>query len=321
MKVLVTGGAGFIGSHLVDKLVEGGSEVRVLDDLSSGQLEIIEDNVVGNRVEFVEGSVLDRKVVARAVRNVDAVVHLAAIVSVPLSVLNPQWTYEVNVYGTKVLLDQCVVNRVGSFVFASSCAVYGEASYVPIDEVHPTDPLSPYAEAKLAAEQMCIKGYCREGLRTSVLRLFNAYGLRQANNGYAGVISCFAERLTKGMPITIYGDGLQTRDFVHVSDVVQAVWLSLNKSDSKGVFNIASGRPVRIRELADIMAKLLDLERPSIAFEKPREGDIRNSHGDFSKAKKKLGYRPRKDLQEGLSELLENMEAAQSAAAKEVVIS
>jgi len=303
LKVLVTGGAGFIASYLVDKLIREGCEVTVLDDLSSGLLENIGDHVAKDDVEFVEGSILDRKVVAQAVHGVDAVVHLAAVVSVPFSVLNPERTYEVNVYGTKVLLDQCVSNGVEKFVFASSCAVYGEASYLPIDEVHPTDPLSPYAESKLVTEQMCVKDYGSR-LGMVALRLFNVYGQGQAYNGYAGVITAFAKCLEAREPLIIFGDGFQTRDFIHVSDVARAVWLTLTRADAGGIFNIASGRAVRIRELAEIMADIADVEDLQIDFEKPREGDVRHSHGDYSEARRVLGYVPEKDLREGLQELL-----------------
>ena len=317
----MTGGAGFIGSHLVDRLVSQGCEVRVFDDLSSGRLENMKDHIGENCVEFVEGSLLDRRAVSDLVRSVDAVVHLAAIVSVPFSISNPERTYDVNVYGTKVLLDQCVANGVERVVFGSSCAVYGEASYVPIDELHSTDPLSPYAETKLVAEQMLVKDYGGECLSAVALRFFNVYGRRQAGNNYAGVISSFMEHLTRGMPLIIYGDGRQTRDFVHVSDVVEAVWLALKQKDSEGVFNIASGKPVRIRELAKIMSRLVNVEEPSIVFEDPREGDIRNSHGDYSKAMEKLGYQPRKTLNMGLSELLEDIEVAGKKAVREATIS
>ena len=154
LKILVTGGAGFIGSHVVDMLVKKGCTVRVLDDLSSGAFRNIEDHMVNDRVNFIHGSILDQDVVTKALRGVNQVVHLAAIVNVPFSIVHPELTYEVNVHGTKVLLDQCVKKGVERFVFASSCAVYGEASYVPIDEVHPTEPLS--CRIPLSQSSFCV---------------------------------------------------------------------------------------------------------------------------------------------------------------------
>ena len=308
LEVLVTGGAGFIGSHLVDKLVEKGCRVTVLDDLSNGELHNIKGHLLKGNMKFVEGSILNYGAVEKAVADADAVVHLAAIVSVPFSVLNPKLTYDVNVNGTRMLLDQCVASQVKRFILVSSCSVYGEPRYVPTDELHPTSALSPYAESKLEAERVCLKNSDEGRLETVVFRLFNVYGLRQAQNGYAGVISSFAERLARGMPLIIYGNGLQTRDFVHVSDVSEAIWLALSKSNIEGVFNIASGKPVEIKQLAEVMTDLGDIENPRIVFAKPREGDIRNSHGDFSKAKEMLGYEPKTELRGGLGELLENVE-------------
>ena len=299
----MTGGSGFIGSHVVDKLVEEGCAVRVLDDLSSGQFSNIEDHVVNGRVEFIEGSILEQSDVVRALRGVDGVVHLAAIVSVPFSVAHYEQTYEVNVYGTKVLLDHCVAEGVGRFVFASSSAVYGEATYVPINETHPTNPLSSYAETKLIAEQMCIKDF-GEVLAPVVLRCFNVYGRRQSANGYAGVITAFKERLLAGEPLVVYGDGLQTRDFIHVSHVATTVWLALN-SDAIGVFNVCSGKAVCIRELAAVMAQLVDAENVEVKFDRPREGDIRHSQGDYAKARKRFGYEPLMKLHKGLCELVD----------------
>ena len=305
LRALVTGGAGFIGSHIVDRLISEGLRVTVLDDLTSGRMENISDYMEEGHVDFVDGSILDREALEKAILDVDVVVHCAAIVSVPFSVVHPEETYEVNVYGTKVLLDQCVAQQVRKFVFISSCAVYGEVSYVPIDEYHPTDPLSPYAESKLVAEQMCIKDYDVEGLETVILRLFNVYGPRQSANGYAGVIAAFNERLGKRKPLLIYGDGLQTRDFVHVSDVAEAIWLALNTAKTGKVFNIASGKAIGIRELAEIMRALANQEGSEIAFREPREGDIRTSHGDYSRARRLLGYLPKKSLRRGLLELME----------------
>lgn len=320
LKVLVTGGAGFIGSHLVDKLASNGCGVVVLDDLCSGGKENIMDHLLEGRVEFLEGSILDETAVERAIQGVDAVVHLAAIVSVPFSVSNPKLTYEVNVDGTRLLMDQCVASHVERFILVSSCAVYGEPQYVPTDELHPVNPLSAYAESKLEAERTCIEESELDDLERIVLRLFNVYGSRQASNGYAGVISSFTECLARAMPLTIYGDGLQTRDFVHVSDVVEAIWLALTKAEVEGILNVASGRSIEIRELAELMTELAGVDL-SLVFEKPRNGDIRHSHGDYTRAWKMLAYRPETELEDGLNRLLENADdALEARVAREEVV-
>ena len=194
------------------------------------------------------------------------------------------------------------------FLLVSSCAVYGEPRYLPTDELHPTDPLSPYAWSKLQAETAAFKN-SGNGLSIAALRLFNVYGARQPRSSYASVISSFTECLAAGKPLTIYGDGRQTRDFVHVSDAAEALWQALKKGEVEGVFNVASGRGVEIRELAEVMAELVDLEDVAVVFEEPREGDIRRSQGDYSKAKGAFGYEPKTRLREGLEELLEDAEA------------
>ena len=302
----MTGGAGFIGSHLTDKLVSEGYQVRVLDDFSSGKLGNIGQHIEKKEVELVEGSVLVSRVVERAIQGVDAVVHLAAVTSIPLSVENPQLTFRVNVEGTKLLLQECGLGGVQKFLLVSSCAVYGESLYLPIDEFHPTNPLSPYAQSKLEAECCAFKG-SRNGLSVAALRLFNVYGTRQPQSSYASVISSFAEHLTASRPLVIYGDGQQTRDFVHVSDATEAMWLALNGTEAEGVFNIASGRAVSIRKLAVLMAELVGIEDLAVTFAKPRKGDVRNSHGDYSKAREAFGYEPKISLSEGLDELLEDV--------------
>jgi len=308
LRVLVTGGVGFIGSHLVDKLAYEGHQVRILDDLSSGDLANIGRHVEKKAVEFVEGSVLASGVVERAIDGVDAVVHLAAVTSVPLSVADPELTFRVNIEGTGLLLQECALRGVQKFLLISSCAIYGEPRYLPTDELHPPNPLSPYAQSKLEAER-CALEKVGNGLSIAALRLFNVYGTRQPRSGYASVIASFAERLAAGRPLIIHGDGWQTRDFVHVSDATEAMWLALKRREAEGIFNVASGRSLSIRKLADVMAELAGIEDPSVVFEKPREGDVRNSQGDYSKARQSFGYEPKTDLREGLLELLEDVEA------------
>jgi UDP-glucose 4-epimerase len=304
MRVLVTGGAGFIGSHVIDRLVDSGYGVRVVDDLSTGKLANIQGHLERGKVEFVKGDIRDAERVKKCVHDVDAAVHLAALTSVPFSVRNPSLTYDVNVAGTRNLLRACAKEKVGKFVFISSCAVYGEPEFLPVNEKHPANPISPYAKSKWAAEQFCL-GLSGKGLlRSIILRLFNVYGRRQGVNDYCGVITRFIERCKQGLPMVVYGDGSQTRDFVNVHDAVEAVLAAVeNNQAEEEVFNIGSGKPVSVNELAKTVSELAGLN-PEIVYDKPRVGDIKHSYADISKAEKLLGYKPKVALKDGLRVLL-----------------
>jgi len=302
-KVLVTGGAGFIGSHVVDRLANGGYYVRVIDNLSTGKLVNINQHLEKDTVDFVKGNIRDFELVRQCVQDVDAVIHLAAMTSVPLSIKQPKMTYETNVTGTLNLLNACAETKVNTFVFISSCAVYGEPKYLPVDELHPTNPISPYAESKLLSERHCLDFHKKRLPKSVVLRLFNVYGPRQGVNDYSGVITKFIDRSKQKMPLIIYGDGSQTRDFVNVHDVVEAVLKALENEEAEGeVFNIGFGAATSVNELAKHILDLADLNL-EISYEKPRAGDITNTFADVSKAGKLLGYKPTFSLQNGLRAL------------------
>ena len=303
-RVLVTGGAGFIGSHMVDRLVNDGYDVRVIDDLSTGRLDNIQGHLSSGKVDFVKGDIRDVSLVRKSVDGVDVVVHLAAVTSVPFSVENPDLTFDVNLLGTLNLIRACAQEDVVRFVFVSSCAVFGEPEFLPVKEEHRADPISPYAESKLIAERFCLGFQERQLLRSVVLRFFNVYGPRQGMNDYSGVITRFFDSVRRKEPLVIYGDGSQTRDFVSVYDIVEAVLASMKSSNAEGeVFNVGSGKPTSINELAKTVLELagVDLE---IRYEKPRAGDIKDSYADISKAKKHLGYEPKVSLRDGLQVLL-----------------
>jgi UDP-glucose 4-epimerase len=303
-RVLVTGGAGFIGSHLVDRLVDCGYGVRVVDNLSTGRLENISGHLMSGRVDFVEGDIRDASVVEGCVEDVDSVVHLAALTSVPFSVENPNSTFDVNVKGTVNLLRACAQAKVDKLVFVSSCAVYGEPRFLPVTEEHPANPLSPYAESKVAAEKYCLGFHEKQLLRSVILRLFNVYGPRQGVNDYCGVIARFIDQARRGLPLVIYGDGWQTRDFVNVRDVVEAVLSSVESDYVDGkVFNIGFGVPTSIHELAETILEFAKLDL-QVLNEEPRIGEIRHSYADISKAEQLLGYKPKVSLKDGLRELL-----------------
>jgi UDP-glucose 4-epimerase len=299
--VLVTGGAGFIGSHVVDTLVGKGYSVRVVDNLSSGSLSNISSHVDSGSVDFVEADVRDRDIVGKLVHDVDVVIHLAAIVSVPFSLENPDLTFDVNVEGTRAVLSSCVRGGVKRFILVSSCSVYGVPQYLPIDEAHPTGPLSPYAVSKLEGERCCQKA--GSGLETAVLRLFNVYGSRQASGEYSGVITKFLERAERGQPLVVYGDGSRIRDFVHVSDVTDAILALVRDGGVQGVFNVGCGRAVSIGYLAKTVLSL-SCSSCGVVYEPPRDSEITQSVADISRARESFGYEPKVTLEEGLLELL-----------------
>lgn len=299
-RILVTGGAGFIGSHLVERLAKSRYEVTTLDNFSTGKLGNIQDSITTNRARFVVGDILDSGIIEKCVDKTDAVFHLAAVTSVPWSVENPVLTFKTNAEGTVRLLNACAKAKVRKFVFISSCAVYGEPRYLPIDEKHFTRPISPYAVSKLKAEGHCADFREKDGMKTVTLRLFNVYGPRQASNEYSGVITKFIERARQRLPLVVYGDGTQTRDFVHVYDVAHVLVRVLEDENSENqVFNIGFGRPVSVNELAKNVLNLAGVDS-GIAYEKSRTGDLKHSLADISKARKLLGYDPKVRLEDGL---------------------
>jgi UDP-glucose 4-epimerase len=304
-KVLVTGGAGFIGSHTVDKLLDEGLGVVVLDNLRSGNLENLKPHIGEGNCRFVQGDVRDFGLVKDLVRDVDCVVHSAALISVPESIKNPVLTNDVNVNGALNLLKACVDFDVKRFVYASSCAVYGNAESLPIKEACPARPESPYGVSKLVAENYARKYHEDFGLETVCLRYFNVYGPRQVYSDYSGVITQFISRLAKGLPLVIFGDGEQTRDFVHVQDVVEANMLALKNGGVAGeTFNIGTGVATTINQLANILLEVADKKHLKLNHSKPRRGDINHSVADISKAKAQLDYNPKVSLKEGLEELI-----------------
>jgi UDP-glucose 4-epimerase len=308
-RILVTGGAGFIGSHLVDALRSQGFDIVVLDDLSGGSRDNLSSHLGEPDFCLVEGDVRNEADVKRALEGVDAVFHLAAAVSVDLSVKNPLLVDEVNVGGTLNVLRESLEAGVKRFVYASSCAVYGEPAHLPIDEGHPTRPISPYAVSKLAAEHYCRVFYEVYGLETVCLRFFNVYGSRQVVGPYSGVIVKFVDRLKRGRQPIIYGNGEQTRDFVFVRDVVDACMCAMRRKNCVGeVINVGTGAETSISKLAKFLAEHLSLGDIEVAYADPRAGDIRRSCADLSKAEDLLGYKPKVSLRKGLTVLLRELE-------------
>lgn len=291
MRILITGGAGFIGSHIADYFIEKGDEVVVLDNLSSGKKENL-----SKKTKLIIGSVTDKEILEKAVKGVDCIFHLAAVVSVPLSFQKPKLCMKVNVDGTKNVLEAALKNNVKKVIFSSSAAVYGNNLHTPLKEDEPHKPLSPYADSKVKGEKLCIE-YSKKGLKTCVLRYFNVYGIRQdPKSPYSGVITLFSEKAKKSEDITIYGDGLQTRDFINVSDIVQANVLAMEKLE--GIYNVARGEEITIKKLAEEIIRI-SKSNSKIIYKAPREGDIKQSLADITKIKQ-IGFRPKVSLIEGL---------------------
>jgi nucleoside-diphosphate-sugar epimerase len=299
---LVTGGAGFIGSHIVEALRQRHETVRVFDNFATGKRRNLE-HLSG--IEILEGDVRDVDAVKRAVSGADYVLHLAALVSVPQSMSDPASTQAVNLTGTLNILTAAAAGRVRRIVLASSCAVYGDNDDLPLAETALTKPLSPYAASKLMAEIYCETYYRSFGLPTVCLRYFNIYGPRQDPNGeYAAAIPKFAQRMQHQQPPVIFGDGTQTRDFVHVSDVVRANLMACECESAVGqVFNIATGRGVSLLQLVTELNALQDTSFTP-EFQPPRTGDIKHSRGDGGKAARLLQFVPATSLRDGLATLV-----------------
>ncbi len=303
-RACVTGGAGFIGSHLVGALVAQGVHVRVLDNLSTGREANLRS--VRSRIEFVNGSVCDDAALDAGCAGADLVFHLAAYVSAPGSVNEPMACHETNTTGTLRVLDACRRAGVRRIVFASSAAVYGDSEVVPKTEDQPIMPCSVYAQSKAAGEHLLrVWSHCH-GLEAVSLRFFNVFGPRQtADSAYAAAIAAFAEGMLRGRRIKIFGDGGQTRDFVPVADVVQCLlcaarWSGPARGD---VFNVGLGRSITIRELAAMMASILGVpDNPE--FLPPRGGDVRHSLADISSTRSNLGYVPSEGVEPCLRETL-----------------
>jgi UDP-glucose 4-epimerase len=306
MRIVITGGAGFIGSNLAEELSkEKDNEVITVDDLSTGRIENIQTlGKFNQNIKFVNGSVTDLDLLRGIFKDVDYVFHQAAIPSVPRSVKDPIASNNANVNGTLNVLvaaKDCGVKKV---IYASSSSVYGDTPKLPKREDMMPNPLSPYAVTKLMGEYYCEVFNEVYGLKTVSLRYFNVYGPRQdPYSDYAAVIPRFINRVLENKPPVIYGDGEQTRDFTFVKDVVKANVLAA-KSDANGVYNIAYGNRISINELANVIMKLIG-RNLTLIYDAPREGDVKHSLGDISKAKKNLGYEPRYSLEKGLQGTIE----------------
>jgi UDP-glucose 4-epimerase len=299
LKTLVTGGAGFIGSNLVRALLEAGHEVRVIDNFSTGNRANLVD--VEGDVELVEGELRSYERAHNAVRGVELVFHQGALPSVPRSVHDPLTTTAVNIEGTLNVLLAARDESVARVVFASSSSVYGNAGELPKSETSAPDPIAPYAVAKLAAERFCVSFSRVYQIETVALRYFNVFGPRQdPRSQYAAVVPRFIQEIAAGRPVPIYGDGMQSRDFTYVANVVEANLLAATAEGVNGrILNVATGSPISVNELADTIGRVLGREVEK-TYLPPRPGEVRDSWADLTKARELLGYETRVGLEEGL---------------------
>jgi UDP-glucose 4-epimerase len=308
-KVLVTGGAGFIGSHIVQRLLMEGCEVTVLDNLTTGKMENLDGLEGKERLRFMRGDITDMQTVKEALKEVDAVFHEAAFVSVNLSVQDPLLANEINVNGTLNLLKASVDAGVKRFVFASSAAVYGEELAPKKDEGMVCEPSNPYGITKLAGESYVRAFWKVYQLPTVALRYFNVYGPRQSfdlNCAYGGAVTIFINRLMRDLPPVIYGDGEQTRDFVYVEDIVEANMQALSCEEATGqAFNIGSGSRVSVNEVAGALKQALDKNGLLNVYEPARVGDVKHGFADISKAQRVLKFEPKFAFQQGIQSLVE----------------
>lgn len=297
-KALVTGGAGFIGSNLVRALVEQGSDVVVLDSLVSGYRRNLDPFP---SIEFVDGDVRDPAAVERAMRGVDVVFHLAASVGNKRSIDDPVADAETNVLGTIHVLEAARRAGVRKIVASSSAGIFGELKQLPIREDHPVEPDSPYGASKLCEEKMCLAYAKLYAIEAVCLRYFNVYGPNQRFDAYGNVIPIFLFSMLRGQPLTIFGDGEQTRDFVNVGDVVQANLRAAGAAGVSGAFNIGSATRITINRLVDLLRDASGL-RPVVTHGPPRAGDVRDSLADISAARAAFGFAPIVEMRAGLAD-------------------
>jgi UDP-glucose 4-epimerase len=301
MRVLVTGGAGFIGKHLVRSLVKKGLSVTIFDNFSNSKKNSV-SHLAEIGANIIEGDITKLQDVLNAIKDYDVVIHLAAAISVEESIKNPSETFHINVDGTRNVLVACEKNHVRKLVVASSAAVYGESlPGIKLTEDAKLNPISPYGRSKVMMEQEIKEFISKHSIDCIILRFFNVYGIGQSPE-YAGVITKFIKRIALNKPLEIFGDGMQTRDFVAIQDVVDSIYDAILYGKS-GTYNIASGKTITIKELAELMISLSG-KNLEIQYLAPKKGDIKYSQADILLAKKELLYAPKFGLEE-IKNLLE----------------
>ncbi len=301
--ILVTGGAGFIGSHLTKKLVAEGHNVTIIDDFSNGDLRNVWSLLTEKKIKLIRGDILDKHILADITHSIDTVFHLAAQIHVDKSVLEPQKTFEVNAIGTLNILE-LAMRRNFKVVYASTSEVYGSAQTECMNEDHPLNPQSPYAASKLAADRLCNAYAETYGLDVSIIRNFNTYGPFQKDTGYGAVIPIFIRRVLNNKPPIIYGDGKQTRDFMYIEDAIKAYSLTTKGKAKERVLNFGSGKDISINELANLIIKECGADMEPVHME-GRAGEVSRLCCDISRSRSELGFTPKYDIRSGIREFIE----------------
>jgi UDP-glucose 4-epimerase len=307
MRILITGGAGFIGSHLSEKYTLEGHTVLCLDNFMNSDLGNIRGLLNYKNFKLINGDVRDFDLLEKIVGDVDVVIHLAAQIHVDRSILEPKLTYDVNIFGTLNILELARRYDISKVIHTSTSEVYGSAQYVPMDENHPLDAPHPYGASKVAADRTCNAYIQTYGVNVCVMRPFNTFGPRQRDVGYGGVISIFVKRSLNGAPPIIYGDGMQTRDYTYVEDLVKAYDLVLKYDKPlREPINFGTGKEIKITDLANkiigLCGKRGKIKPVHVA---PRPGEVKRLVADYSKAKELLGWEPKYTLDEGLKKFIE----------------
>ena len=304
LRILITGGAGFIGSHLCDHYVKKKATVLCLDNFLNGDLLNIRHLLGHRNFKLIKGDVTDYDIIEKNARDVDVIFHLAAQIHVDRSIVEPRFTYDVNVKGTQNILEAARILDVDKTIFASSSEVYGTAEYVPMDENHPLNSPHPYGASKIAADRMCSAYMATYGMNVVIMRSFNTYGPRQKDTGYGGAISIFIKRAMNNIPPIIYGDGNQTRDYTYIEDIVDAYDLVLRtKSNIKSPINFGTGSEIRIIDLANKILEKCECNVAPVHIE-PRPGEVMRMVADSSLARE-MGWKPRYSIDQGLTKLIE----------------
>ena len=307
MKILITGGAGFIGSHLGDKYTKEGHTVICLDNFMSGNLINVRHLLDYRNFKLIKGDIRDFDLLEKIMRDVDVVFHLAAQIHVDKSYIEPKLTYEVNVMGTQNILEVARLYDAKKVIYASTSEVYGSSEFCPMDENHPLNAPHPYGASKIAADRMCYAYIQTYGMNISIVRCFNIFGPRQRDVGYGGVISLFTRRVLNDVPPIIYGDGTQTRDYTYIEDAVRAYDLVFNHNKPiTEPINFGTGKEVTIIDLANKIIELCGKkgEIKPVQVE-PRIGEVKRLIADATKAKDLLGWKPKYRLEEGLKDFIQ----------------
>lgn len=308
MRILITGGAGFVGSHLCDKYTAEGHTVLCLDNFMSGSISNIRHLICHRNFKLINGDIRDFDLLEKIMRDVDVVFHLAAQVHVDRSVIEPKLTYEINVVGTQNILESARMHDVKKIIHASTSEVYGSSEYFPMDEKHPLNAPHPYGASKIAADRLCHAYIQTYGINIAIMRCFNIFGPRQKDIGYGGVISIFTKRVLNNLSPVIYGTGLQTRDYTYIEDTVRAYDLIL-KYDKPIVdpINFGTGKEITILDLANMIIDICGkkgIVKP--VHVEPRRGEVQRLIADATKAKNILGWVPKNDFEKGLRKFIQS---------------